>query len=246
MPRTRNIYDPKSKEPFKLSRSKIDNFLRCPKCFYIDRRLGVGQPGGPAFTLNVATDTLLKKEFDVFRKKGKPHPIMKKFKIDAIPFQHEMMDEWRENFKGVQYLHEPTNLLITGAVDDIWVTPKGQLLVVDYKSTSTTKEININDGTPWKNAYKRQMEIYQWLLEKNGFDVSDTGYWVYVNADTDQDAFDGKLIFDEQVICHKGDRSWVEQAIMDAHKCLNRKAAPKHSEDCKWCQYRGDANNVLK
>lgn len=83
----------------------------------------------------------------------------------------------------MQYLHEPTNLLITGAIDDIWVDPKGRLLVVDYKSTSTTKEIDINDGTPWKDAYKRQMEIYQWLLEMNGFKVSDTGYWVYVNAD---------------------------------------------------------------
>jgi RecB family exonuclease len=128
--------------------------------------------------------------------------------------------------------------LITGAVDDIWVTPKGQLLVVDYKSTSTTKEIDINDGTPWKDAYKRQMEIYQWLLEKNRFDVSDTGYWVYVNADTKQAGFDGKLVFDEQVISHKGDRSWVEQAVVDAHKCLCQKKPPKPSEDCDWCGYR--------
>jgi len=170
---------------------------------------------------------------------------MKKYKIDAIPFQHEKMDEWRENFKGVQYLHEPTNLLITGAIDDIWVTPKGQLLVVDYKSTSTTKDIDINDGTPWKEAYKRQMEIYQWLLEKNGFDVSDTGYWVYVNADTGQTGFDGKLVFDEQIISHKGDRSWVEQAIIDAHKCLRQKKIPKCSEDCEWCRYRTAASKTL-
>ncbi len=101
VPRTRNIFDPKSKEPFKLSRSKIDNFLKCPRCFYLDRRLGVGQVSGPAFTLNSATDTLLKKEFDICRAKSKPHPLMKKYKIDAVPFQHEKMGEWRENFKGV-------------------------------------------------------------------------------------------------------------------------------------------------
>ena len=243
--RTRNIYDPKSKEPFKLSRSRLDRFLKCPCCFYLDRRLGVDQVSGPAFTLNSATDTLLKKEFDECRAKKIPHPLMKKYNIDAVPFQHEMMDEWRENFKGVQYLHEPTNLLITGAIDDIWVDPDGKLLVVDYKSTSTTKEIDINDGTPWKDAYKRQMEIYQWLLEMNGFDVSDTGYWVYVNADTEQDAFDGKLVFDEEIISYKGDRSWVEQAITDAHKCLCKKKAPKPSGDCEWCQYRASASEVL-
>jgi len=49
--RTRNIYDSAlnsaqggqapSSEPFKLSRSRIEQFLKCPRCFYIDRRLGV-------------------------------------------------------------------------------------------------------------------------------------------------------------------------------------------------------------
>ncbi|MBU2259802.1 PD-(D/E)XK nuclease family protein [Patescibacteria group bacterium] len=243
--RIKNIFAPASDKPYKLSRSKIDSFLKCQCCFYLDRRLGVDQVQGPAFTLNSATDTLLKKEFDVFREKGKPHPLMKMYKVDAIPFVHEKMDEWRENFKGVQYLHEPTNLLITGAIDDIWVDPKGKLLVVDYKSTSTTKEIDINDGTPWKEAYKRQMEIYQWLLEKNGFKVSDTGYWVYVNADTDQDAFDEKLVFDMQIISHKGDRSWVEKAIVDAHKCLMGDSVPESSEECEWCGYRDAAYSLI-
>jgi len=242
--RSKNIFDPGSPEPFKLSRTRLERFLKCPCCFYLDRKLGVDQVKGPAFSLNSATDTLLKKEFDVCRAKGKPHPLMKKYKIDAVPFQHENMDVWRENFTGVQYLHEPTNLLVTGAVDDIWVDPKGKLLVVDYKSTSTTKEIDINDGTPWKEAYKRQMEIYQWLLEKNGFDVSATGYWVYVNADTGQARFDGKLVFEEQIIAHKGDRSWVEQAIVDAHTCLRKKKAPKPSKDCEWCTYRAAVRGV--
>ena len=171
---------------------------------------------------------------------------MKKYKIDAVPFQHEDMDVWRENFKGVQFHHKPTNLIITGAVDDIWVDPKGKLLVVDYKSTSTTKEIDINDGTPWKEAYKRQMEIYRWLLEKNGFKVSDTGYWVYVNADTEQPGFDGKLVFDMQIISHKGDNSWVEQAVIDAKKCLMGKKIPKASQNCEWCNYRDAAEEALK
>lgn len=244
--RSRNIFSPTSKKPYKLSRSKIDSFLKCPRCFYLDRRLGIGQVSGPAFTLNSATDTLLKKEFDVCREAGKPHPLMKKYKVKAVPFQHEKMDEWRENFKGVQFLHEKTNLLITGAIDDIWVTPKEKLLVVDYKSTSTTKKIDINDGTPWKEAYKRQMEIYQWLLEKNGFDVSDIGYWVYVNADTGQKGFDGKLVFDEQIISHKGDRSWVEGAIVKAHKCLKSNKAPKACKDCEWCNYRAAADEALR
>ncbi|MBI2589625.1 PD-(D/E)XK nuclease family protein [Candidatus Berkelbacteria bacterium] len=243
--RTRNLFDPHSKEPYKLSRTRLERLLECPRCFYLDRRLGVDRVSGPAFTLNTATDTLLKKEFDVCRAAGKPHPLMKRYKVNAVPFRHPNIDIWRENFKGVQYLHKPTNLLVTGAVDDIWMNPKKELIVVDYKSTSTTKEIDLNDGTPWKEGYKRQMEIYQWLLRQNGFKVNNTGYFVYVNADTGKDVFDGKLVFDEQLIAYRGDDSWVEQAVIDAHTCLCKKKAPKSSEGCDWCAYRADASKAL-
>ena len=65
--RTKNLYDPASKESFKVSRSKLDLFLECPRCFYFDRRLGVGRPPGFPFALNSAVDHLLKLEFDIHR-----------------------------------------------------------------------------------------------------------------------------------------------------------------------------------
>lgn len=235
--RRRNLFDPQSKEPFKLSRSKIDAFLKCPRCFYLDRRLGISQPQGPAFTLNSAVDTLLKKEFDTHRANGVSHPLMKHYGIDAIPFQHEKLNEWRENFVGVQYHHKPTNFIITGAVDDIWVDKNNNLIVVDYKSTSTPKEISLDDK--WKESYKRQMEIYQWLLRNNGFSVSDTGYFVYCNGKTDCAAFDGKLEFHIQLISYKGDDSWVEKTILDMHKCLLNDTLPAPKDDCDYCQYIG-------
>jgi hypothetical protein len=68
--RTKNIYDPSSKEPFKISRSKLDLLLNCPRCFYLDRRLWIDQPPGYPFNLNSAVDELLKKEFDIHRAKN--------------------------------------------------------------------------------------------------------------------------------------------------------------------------------
>src|SRR3989338_7088146 len=175
--RTRNLFDPLSKTPFRLSRSRLENFLHCPRCFYLDRRLGIEQPGMPAFTLNSAVDELLKKEFDVYRRKQAPHPLMVSSGIDAVPFSHPKMDEWREVFKGIQHSNKPTNLIIQGAIDDIWVNPEGELFIVDYKSTSTNAVISLD--TEYRQAYKRQMEIYQWLFRSEGFKVSDTGYFVY-------------------------------------------------------------------
>lgn len=228
--------------PFKLSRTKIEMFLQCPRCFYLDRRLGIGQPPQFPFTLNSAVDALLKSEFDIHRAEKSPHPLMKAYGIDAVPFQHEKIDEWRENFKGISYVHEKTCLHIFGAVDDIWVDAKGTLFIVDYKATSTTGEVTLD--ADYRQAYKRQMEIYQWLFRKNGFSVSNVGYFVYANGKRDKKAFDGKLEFDIQVIPYEGNDAWVEKAIMDAHATLNSDTIPVPAPQCPYCQYRQKARLV--
>lgn len=241
--RTRNLYDPNSSETFKLSRSKIDLYINCPQCFYLDRKLGVARPPGFPFALNSAVDTLLKKEFDLLRKNGEMHPLMKEYGIDAIPIPHGQLDEWRNNFKGIQYLHEPTNLLIHGAIDDLWQNSAGEYIVVDYKSTSKNEKITaLNKG--WQDSYKRQMEIYQWLLRKNGLKVSDTGYFIYCNGRTDLDKFDGKLEFDLTLIAYEGRDGWVENTIKDIHTCLSNGQIPPPNDNCDFCAYRLAADEV--
>jgi hypothetical protein len=239
--RTKNLYVPNGKYPFKLSRSKLELFANCPRCFYMDRRLGVGQPPGFPFNLNSAVDLLLKKEFDVHRAKNTKHPLCDTYGIDAVPFQHPQMDVWRENFVGVQTHHEPTNLIIFGAVDDLWVNPAGELIVVDYKATSKDGEVNLDAA--WQRGYKNQMEIYQWLVRRNGFKVSDTGYFVYCNGKRDAEAFDGKLEFDIKVIPYTGDDSWVENLIMNAKRCLDGEL-PNFSQNCDYCIYQQAATSV--
>jgi RecB family exonuclease len=241
--RTRNMFDPLSEQPFKLSRSRIDLFMQCPRCFYVDRRLGVDRPPGFPFSLNSAVDELLKKEFDIYRKKQSSHPLMELFGIDAVPYIHEKLDEWRHNFKGIQYLHEPTNLIITGAIDDIWQSPDGELIVVDYKATSKDSEVTID--ADWQAGYRRQIEIYQWLFRRNGFPVSNTGYFVYCNGDKSKDIFDKKLEFDIKIIPYKGDDSWVDNTIIEAHRCLMGDEIPKPNDDCDYCTYVKALDDLL-
>lgn len=234
--KTRGLYKPGSGEPFKISRSKIELWIDCPKCFYLDRVRGVGRPPGFPFNLNSAVDKLLKKEFDLHRAKKTAHPLMDAYGIEAVPFEHPKMDEWRENFVGVQYLHEPTNLLVTGAVDDLWIGRGKELHVVDYKSTSKETEVNLD--AEWQGGYKRQMEIYQWLMRRNGFKTSRTGYFVYCNGRTDRKAFDAKLEFDIKVIPYEGDDGWVEGALKEVKACLDGGQIPGPSDDCEYCSYR--------
>lgn len=239
--RKRNIYTPGSTEPYPLSRSKIEDSVRCPRCFYMDRRLGIGQPSTPPFLLNSLVDGLLKKEFDTHRVKGEKHPIMDHYGIDAVPFGHDSLDKWRENFHGVRYHHQPTNFVVFGAVDDVWQNPAGELIVVDYKATVKSGEITLEDK--WKQSYKRQMEVYQWLLRQNGFKVSPTGYFIFANGQ-DKKAFDATLEFHLTLLPYRGDDSWVEGAINKAHEILNGDKIPASGPECEYCRYLEAAKSI--
>ena len=153
-------YNPNKDDYYKISRSKVDFFLNCKRCFYLDRRLNVKRPPGFPFNLNSAVDNLLKKEFDYYRKKKESHPYIEKLGLNAIPFQHKEIENWRNNFKGVIYPHDKLKLHLFGAVDDIWVNlDTDELIVVDYKYTSKNNEINLD--ADWQIGYKRQMEFWK-------------------------------------------------------------------------------------
>jgi len=236
-------YTPGQKTPFKVSRSKIELFMQCQRCFWLDTRLKIKRPSGPPFNINKAIDELFKKEFDVYRAKAEPHPLMAKFKVDAVPFQHADLDAWRENFVGVVTVHEPTNLHVFGAVDDVWVNSDGQIMVVDYKATAKDKPVTkLGPKGGWQDMYRRQMEIYQWLLKQNGFEVSDTGYFVYATGTQDRDGFNDKVDFETHVFPHHGNSDWVEQVLLDLKACLESEKMPPVGTaamggECEHCAY---------
>jgi len=236
------LFDPTKEEPHKISRSKIDLFIECPRCFYLDQRLGIRRPSMPGFTLNVAVDELLKKEFDMYRAKNTPHPIMVQYKIDAVPYANDELEAWRDSLRrGITHHHKPTNLIIRGGVDDVWIDKNGNLIIVDYKATSKKDEPTIETG--WGDQYKRQMEIYQWLFRQNGFPVLPTGYFVYCNGKKDKESFNAKLEFDIIVISYTGSDSWVEKTLITIKACLMDDRIPSPLATCEYCAYREKAYN---
>ncbi|HEX5394741.1 MAG TPA: PD-(D/E)XK nuclease family protein [Candidatus Saccharimonadales bacterium] len=229
-------YQPGQKDAYKISRSKIELFVDCPRCFWLDARLKISRPSGPPFTLNSAVDQLLKQEFDALRKDGKQHPLQIEYGIDSKPVDHDKLNVWRHNFTGVQHLHDPTNLLVFGAIDDLWQDGDGKYVVVDYKSTSKMEKIEKLGDASWHDAYRRQLAVYQWLLRGNGLKVSDKGYWVYCNAIKDGKVFDKKLEFEITLIEEKIDDSWVEPALNKIKETLEG-PMPKESAGCEHCGY---------
>jgi len=234
-------YLPGQAAPFKVSRSKIELFTQCQRCFWLDVRLKITRPSSPPFNINKTIDELYKKEFDIHRAAGTPHPIMTSNKLTGVvPYAHKDLDTWRYNFTGVVALHTPTNLHVFGAVDDVWVNDVGELIVVDYKATSKAKEVSLDSD--WQVSYKRQMETYQWLLRQNGFAVSNTGYFVYTNARIDVDGFGDRLEFKTKLIPYTGSDDWVEPTLEAMKACMESDTMPPVGESimggiCEYCDY---------
>jgi hypothetical protein len=214
--------------------------MQCQRCFWLDVRLKITRPSSPPFNINKTIDELFKKEFDTHRAAGTPHPIMAANKlVDVVPFQHKDLDTWRYNFTGVVTLHQPTNLHVFGAIDDVWVNADGELIVVDYKATSKDRDVSIDSG--WQISYKRQVEVYQWLLRQNGFQVSDTAYFVYTNARLDVDGFSDTLQFKTKLIPYAGNAEWVEPTLKAMKICMDGDMPPVGDSImggvCEHCDY---------
>lgn len=218
----------------KLSRTSLELFLQCPRCFWLKLHKKAKRSTCPPYTINIAIDLLLKREFDECRYNNLEHKLIKRYKIDARPFNCEEIDRWRHNFTGVQYEDKKNDFLIYGAVDDVWINSDDELIVVDYKATGA-KEPKVYD------SYKRQMEIYQWLLKKNRRKVSATGYFLFARADKEQGFDNGKLTFDLTLEAVKGSTRWIPQAIRDAKMCFDGRTVPEASEACEYCKWAKDS-----
>ena len=129
-----------------------------------------------------------------------------------------------------------TTLLIAGAIDDVWERDDGLLFVVDYKATAKTDEVNID--ADWQDCYKRQMEVYQWLLRQQNLPISDVGYFLYCNGQNGE-AFDHdvRVIFTPKIIPYAGSDAWIEPTLLDLKRCLDSNEMPDAPADCEYCGY---------
>lgn len=219
----------------KLSRTKIELFQNCPRCFWLEVKAGVKRPPGFPLSLNNAVDHLFKCEFDAYRGGTVVPPRLQKAGLAYIPAAHPSFKVWRQNFKGVSTNHAATGLELYGAIDDLWVDKEGMHYVADYKATSKAADVSLDDD--WQIGYKRQVEFYQWLLRQNGLRVSNRAWFVYANGIKDDSAFNDVLHFRTKLIPYDGSDAWVEPTLLAVKDCLGRTQAPVAANDCKHCAY---------
>lgn len=224
----------KNSKGIKLSPNSLNLYYECPLCFWLEKKEGIRRPQPYPYALNAAVDVLLKEEFDKYRKKGELHPLLVAYNVPAKLFPNqELLNEWRNNFKGIRYYDIELDATLFGAVDDILEFSEGKLAAMDYKSTGS-KTANVYD------RFQLQMDIYTFLLEKNGYKTIKKGVMAFYVVDK-ENGFVDRLPFKKEIQVIDTDSSYVQKIFSEAVMLLKKESPPSHSSDCQYGRWQKEA-----
>ncbi len=214
--------------PYKLSPSSLSILKDCPRCFWLHFH-GVKRPAAIFPSLPSGMDGILKKHFDNFMEKGLMPPELSSLKGFKLFDDADLLKVWRNNLKGIQWTDKHGNLF-RGAVDNILV--KGsKLVVLDYK----TRGFPLKEDTA--AHYSDQMDIYNFLLRKNGRLTEDYAYLLFYHPSHVNR--DGSVVFNTDLVKMKVDVSNAERIFKKAVSVLDGEI-PDASPECQYCRWVGD------
>ena len=214
---------------FKLSPSSISLMKECERCFWLTQHKMWKRPAAIFPSLPSGMDAILKKHFDKFAERGELPPELRENKeCDGCKLFNdaELLKTWRSNLKGIVWTDKEGNIL-HGAVDNILIKGK-KLIVLDYK----TRGFPLKEDTP--EHYQDQLNIYNFLLRKNGYDTEDFAFLLFYYPREVLEC--GEIIFDTKLIKMKIDVKSAEALWQKALRLL-ASSCPKGS--CEWCEGKG-------
>src|SRR4030042_4608893 len=220
-----------------LSPSSLNLYYECPLCFWYEKKMGIRRPQPYPYALNAAVDYLLKEEFDKYRKKRELHPLLVANNIPAKLFPKQaLLDEWRNNFKGLRYYDTELDATLFGAVDDVLEFSEGKLAPLDYKSTGS------KTGTVY-DRFQLQMDVYTFLLEKQGYKTVRKGCLAFYIVDK-ENGFNDKLPFRKEIVMIDTDPSYVQGIFKEAVNVLKGDKPVNHSPDCQYGKWFDGITNL--
>ncbi|MBN2094516.1 MAG: PD-(D/E)XK nuclease family protein [Candidatus Aenigmarchaeota archaeon] len=215
---------------YKLSPSSLSLMEDCPRCFWIHFNRHKQRPQGIFPSLPSGMDRILKEHFDRFMERGELPPELREngscngFRL----FDNKgLLKVWRNNFRGISWADSEENIL-HGAVDNIMVNGN-KLIVLDYK----TRGFPLKEDTA--EHYRNQLDLYNFLLRKNGFETEDFAFLLFYVPREVLDS--GSVVFDTTLVR-------MNVSVENAAKIWNRAISllkgpcPENGgeKECEWCR----------
>lgn len=219
------------KTPLKLSRSKLETFRHCPRCFWLEMN-GKAPPIDMAMGIYNILDTIQKNYYDKHRKDGLP-PLLK----GKIPFRLADFNLVEKLRKGISFKDEKLNATLWGKLDDCFIDNKERLVVMDNKTSS---------GGPkeeYEDSYQFQLDTYAYLLVKNSFDIHPDGYLIYFIPDKESH-IDKGIMFDAEAKKFKLDHGRIYDVFKKAVATARKEEPPAQHKECEMCAWVEDMGGI--
>ena len=216
------------KRVYKFSPSSLSLLKDCPRCFWLHFNKNIKRPDSIFPSLPSGMDKILKEHFDRFMKKGELPPELQQLNGEVNLFDdEELLKIWRSNFKGIQWADKNGNVF-RGAVDNILKKGK-KLIVLDYK----TRGFPLKEDT--HEHYQDQLDIYNFLLRKNGYDTEEYAYLLFYHPTVvhESGAVDFQADLVKMAISVKNAENIFKKALTVLEHTM-----PKPGEECGFCEWR--------
>src|SRR3990167_8254714 len=224
---------------FKLSPSSLGLMKDCLRCFWLTQHGVWKRPVGIFPSLPSGMDRILKTHFDKFMNKGEMPPEIKEYGISngyKLFDDKKQLDIWRSMHKGIQYRDKTSGILLRGAIDNMMQKGK-KLVVLDYK----TRGFPLKEDT--HEHYQDQMDIYNFLLRKNGYETEDYTYLVFYHPHKVEE--NGHVCFNTDIVKFKVNIKNAESIFKKALQVLEAEI-PAPSEGCGFCKWVDNCNGEFK
>lgn len=222
----------------RLSPSKINAFLDCPRCFWMEHNRGLKKPRGIMSSLPGGIDGLVKTYMDGHRVAGTLPPELKQLKGNYVLYNNQgNLMRWRNWRSGLAYRFEKYDITLSGALDDLLMTPDEKYFApfdIKTKGKATTRE----DAVKY---YSNQMNCYGLMLDKNGMKISGRAYLLYYHPTK---ATGDGLTFARQLVELDVDPGAAAENCIKVKQCLESPDSPPLNPGCEYCNYIEMAKGV--
>lgn len=219
----------------RLSKSALENFNRCARCFWLEKVQEIKQPQGIRAGVPMGIDRCLKGHYDAHRAtKTVPPELVGCVPGGLYPEDRLSMKDLRNWRKGLTVAVEGFEL--STALDDLLFDPAtGRYNMIDYKSKA-----RLTDEEETRKYYQTQADASDLALNANGYPTDGATYFVYyspVSVDASAPSPAVPFRWNAQVIRITADHARVKDLLARAGRCLEAPNAPAGSPACEQCNY---------
>lgn len=217
----------------RLSKSALDKFVDCPRCFYLKYKHKLSQPDMISSKVWKGVERVTQAHYERYRvAKETPPNLLGMVPADAIPYQGGdkliSLKDLRYWGKGLAVTID--GVLVTTALDDmLQVEEDGKIAysVIDYKSKSKA-----TDEEATADLYQNQADVFDLACHVNGYPTDGRVYFDYwypiaaVSSEPQSPVLAGDhgkthQLWGSQVIVIKADHQRAKRLVIAAAACLD-------------------------